>query len=819
MDSEEENNEERRGKGRKRGKTGGIGGRGGNRGRGDRRNNGNRGGRGYRGSKNNRGKNGNYNNTKDNYESNYNANFNRNNEYNDNQDNEEDEKDEENYNDNSYYNNNNSRHNNNHKNKRKNSQKKNYQQNNNQKNDNNSFKHKEKKVLSFKKIKELSEKEDIDEVIMEFHNNENIYEEINNTRFQKEACYLLMSIIQKISTLNSEPVLVIVNKILENTNFIKNTVNNYIKENIFEDDKYLNFLDNVVNFLIECLMKNSNTKKINLNLSEKKNMLESLIKDDSYASKKEKMSSIIKDINNYEEKIKAINLEEFKREKKKREEIENKNKKENDKNYKDMDVIINTKEFTKEIKYRIDPNKIKGPYESYEKYINTMFFLEYEDCYRSLRRAIYNLIEDGKSLYHLDKQEKWSFERRRHDVYCYCDGEIIKAEMNHEGILLTIDFIPLSGRKIKFTKRMINGSLVIITDSEFKDFLLATVSYNPYIEKKLLEKSEDKLRKQKLANFNLPKEPRYRIKLELINIGPESFKFMIKNRTNLQLFESRAYFQSYIHVLNRLQKMVIKELPFEKEIIKANFNNLLITEGRQEYTYGKDNIIPNEDKFPESLRNKLDDSQLKALKHCLTSRIALIQGPPGTGKTHVGSIITNIIRNNIKKDSKILVVCFTNHALDQFLENILKDNSNNNIIDDERIVRIGGRCKNDIVKKLVLSSEKYRYRGYKEYERQLNRIGHEMADVIKLIDKTKRLVIDEVKEDFPEIYHKVINDFFKLLNIKKEDYIYKYPLDQNTKNKYKNSNLNKVKEDIIGYKIFHFWSFTGQQKNQISDLI
>ena len=72
-----------------------------------------------------------------------------------------------------------------------------------------------------------------------------------------------------------------------------------------------------------------------------------------------------------------------------------------------------------------------------------MFFLEYEDCYRSLRRAIYNLIEDGKSLYHLDKQEKWSFERRRHDVYCYCDGEIIKAEMNHEGILLTIDFIPL----------------------------------------------------------------------------------------------------------------------------------------------------------------------------------------------------------------------------------------------------------------------------------------------------------------------------------------------------------------------------------------
>ena len=58
---------------------------------------------------------------------------------------------------------------------------------------------------------------------------------------------------------------------------------------------------------------------------------------------------------------------------------------------------------------------------------------------------------------------------------------------------------------------------------------------------------------------------------------------MINHRTNLQIFESRAYFQSYIHVLNRLKNMVIKELPFEKEIIKADFDDLLI---KKDYKYG-----------------------------------------------------------------------------------------------------------------------------------------------------------------------------------------------------------------------------------------
>ena len=825
--SSEEDEGPSRGKGYPRGKRGDK--KGGN--RGNRSNRGGRGNKHHKGGDYNRyGGNSRYNGDKNRqYENDYNPNFDRSRRQYDDEDYEEDikEKSYDNYNDNDYDNDNdnddyyygNSKHRNKNKNSQNNSnyhneENKNYKEEH--KNKNKSVIHKEKKnFLSFKKLKELSAKEETNDIIEYFHNNDEIFDEIKKKKFEKEACYLLMNIIERMSEVNSEPVLIVINKIIDNTRFIQENIADFLNEKAFEKEAYLNFLYDVIKFLNKCLLINTNSKKIDINLNEHKRTLE-LIKSRFDENIKNKRDSIIQEINDYEKKKVLINLEEFEKNMKKREEDELKNKKINDKSYNDMEIIINTKDFAKNIKYNLDPNITKGSYESYEHYINTMFFLEYEDCYRSLRRAIFNLIQDGKSLNQLDKQEKWTFERRKHDIYCYLEGEIIKAEMNHDGILITIDFVPLVGKKIKFTKRMINGSLVIITNNEFKDYLLTTVAYNPYIEKKILENSKDKKRLNKLKLFNIPKEPKYRIKLELINISPESFKFLIQNRTNLQLFESRAYFQSYVHVLHRLQNMVIKELPFENEIIKADFNNLLINNERKEFKYGNDIIRPYEDKYPLFLESKLDDSQLKAIKHCLTSKIALIQGPPGTGKTHVGSIITNILIQNLKKNSKILVVCFTNHALDQFLESILKENH----IEDS-IVRIGGRCKNEIVKKLVLNSEKYKSFQYRDCEMKLNQIGHQMADVMKLIDTTKKLIIDEVKEDFPEIYKKVVDDFFKILKIKKEDYIPKFPLDRSTNNKYKNNKkeLLRIKEDIIGNKIFNFWCYTGQKDYKISDLI
>jgi len=91
----------------------------------------------------------------------------------------------------------------------------------------------------------------------------------------------------------------------------------------------------------------------------------------------------------------------------------------------------------------------------------------------------------------------------------------------------------------------------------------------------------------------------------------------------------------------------------------------------------------------------LNESQSRALQLALTSKVALIQGPPGTGKTFVGSLIAQVIRQNT--DESILVICYTNHALDQFLEYMLR-------LGEEKLVRIGGRTRSENLKKYELKS-------------------------------------------------------------------------------------------------------------------
>lgn len=66
-------------------------------------------------------------------------------------------------------------------------------------------------------------------------------------------------------------------------------------------------------------------------------------------------------------------------------------------------------------------------------------------------------------------------------------------------------------------------------------------------------------------------------------------------------------------------------------------------------------------------------------------QIRLIEGPPGCGKTHIGlAVIATLLMNT---DSQILVISYTNHALDQFLTGILRYT--------DSIVRMGNQSKNE----------------------------------------------------------------------------------------------------------------------------
>ncbi|KAF4541079.1 AAA family ATPase [Lasiodiplodia theobromae] len=82
----------------------------------------------------------------------------------------------------------------------------------------------------------------------------------------------------------------------------------------------------------------------------------------------------------------------------------------------------------------------------------------------------------------------------------------------------------------------------------------------------------------------------------------------------------------------------------------------------------------------------LDESQTKSLLSGLRQTVSLIQGPPGTGKSFIGALLAKALHDHTSQ--KILVICYTNHALDQFLEDLLDIS-----IPDSSMVRLGAQSR------------------------------------------------------------------------------------------------------------------------------
>ncbi|KAG1720035.1 P-loop containing nucleoside triphosphate hydrolase protein, partial [Suillus occidentalis] len=98
----------------------------------------------------------------------------------------------------------------------------------------------------------------------------------------------------------------------------------------------------------------------------------------------------------------------------------------------------------------------------------------------------------------------------------------------------------------------------------------------------------------------------------------------------------------------------------------------------------------------------LDKSQAASLLAGLTQKLSLIQGPPGTGKSFIGALLAKAIHDHTEQ--KILVVCYTNHALDQFLEDLLKIG-----IPDINMVRLGGRANAQVAHLGMTGQKKERF--------------------------------------------------------------------------------------------------------------
>ena len=109
--------------------------------------------------------------------------------------------------------------------------------------------------------------------------------------------------------------------------------------------------------------------------------------------------------------------------------------------------------------------------------------------------------------------------------------------------------------------------------------------------------------------------------------------------------------------------------------------------------------------LPQAVVEKLesDPSQLAAATIAFNQRVSLIQGPPGTGKTYVGVQLVKALLTN-DPSIRIMCLCYTNHALDSFLESLIAVGG----ISAKKICRLGNVTKmSETIKECSLQRDEY----------------------------------------------------------------------------------------------------------------
>lgn len=371
---------------------------------------------------------------------------------------------------------------------------------------------------------------------------------------------------------------------------------------------------------------------------------------------------------------------------------------------------------------KIRPNIINGKYQNVMHYLDTHFRLLREDCIQPLREGIRSFKENKNSR----------------DIRVYKEVVMCGIQCGRAGIVYRISFQldrpPLSWES---SKRLIYGSLLCLSSDGFETLLWATVvNRDPFL---------------------LPSSQQIDIRF------PSGFESnFVPGKIYTMVESSTTYFEAYQHVLRGLQELDIHNFPFVDYLISCqpNVKHPSYLTSRDSYDFSsvfEDGKL----KFPilqpwplDQIQSTLDSSQMAALENALTKELSIIQGPPGTGKTFVGlKVVKALLENDhCRKPSPILVICYTNHALDQFLEGILQF--------EDRLVRIGSRSKSEALKEKNLRSLMFETgRIGKQHQKARYEINFQLEQLQSQIDlcikdlNQKTLTLEQLKQVItPEQY-------------------------------------------------------------------
>lgn len=336
-------------------------------------------------------------------------------------------------------------------------------------------------------------------------------------------------------------------------------------------------------------------------------------------------------------------------------------------------------------------NIIFGAYKTVDHYLDVQYRLLREDFVCPLREGLKMLL--------MSKEKNIPL-RKISDIRFYSRVQILTPYCTHKGIMYRAKFDVTQFRRIRWesSKRLIFGALVGLSKDNFENIVFGTVA----------DRQASELCKG-IVDLFFEDESAYKL-------DPNPY-------TEYQMVECSAYFEAYRHVLQGLQEMQENGLPFRRYLLnqgsevkavdpprylrgqdaKYDFSCLLGDPIKDMYyfTFSRShrNVrILDLKEWPSSEDLGLDKSQYHALQTAMTKEFVTIQGPPGTGKTFIGLKIVQLFLKN--KDSwlglrgnhsPILIVCYTNHALDQFLEGILSLCE----LNPGDLVRVGGRSSSE----------------------------------------------------------------------------------------------------------------------------
>eukprot|EP01132_Coremiostelium_polycephalum_P003571 gene3571-4450_t len=295
-----------------------------------------------------------------------------------------------------------------------------------------------------------------------------------------------------------------------------------------------------------------------------------------------------------------------------------------------------------------------GMYNSTEEYLDTQYCLTREDYIHPLRETLRSYL-DGNRDYHTMK-------------YIYNNVKFENLSNAFQSIGYQISFRTCNNKPIQWGKstKLMKGSLVGLSNDNFNSIFWATIDQRPDYKENIQE-------------------------IKIVFLDPESDRnipFFFVNK--FQMIESPSYFEAHKNVLMALKLIEDTDIPFKKYLVdgETEIEPPMYIKTNPRLVFGSQNNIFNVlTDFPDEI-DTLDSSQLAAFRNTFRSELSIIVGPPGTGKSYLGlQLVKNYLKNYRKSEqmSPILVVCYTNHALDQFVSGIIPET--------EKIVRIGSQSR------------------------------------------------------------------------------------------------------------------------------